>query len=187
MDVTVLHSDVVYRGRLSSVRLDRVRFPDGTESDREVVEHLDAVAVVPLHDDGTVTLLRQYRHPLGGEVLEIPAGVCDVAGEPPQRTAHRELAEEVGLCAEALTPLVTMANSAGWTDELTTIYLATGLSHGDAPDGFAHEAEEAGMGVRRTGLGQAIAEVVGDDRADAKTVVGLLLARRDGSADRHNR
>lgn len=187
MDVTVVHSDRVYRGHLSSVRLDRVRFPDGTEASREVVEHLDAVAVVPLHDDGTVTLLRQYRHAMGGEVLEIPAGMCDVDGEPPQRTAHRELAEEVGLCAAALTPLVTMANSAGWTDELTTIYLATGLAGGNAPDGFASEAEEAAMAVERVALDAATAEVVGSDRADAKTVVGLLLASRRGSSQHHNR
>ena len=178
MKVTVADSDLVYAGHLSRVRIDRVRFPDGTESAREVVEHLDAVAVVPLHDDGTVTLLRQYRHPVAGEVLEIPAGVCDVEDEPPWATARRELAEEVGLGAVGLTPLVTMANSAGWTDELTTIYLATGLSQKGAPEGFASEAEEAAMAVVRLGLGAAIAEVVASDRADAKTVAGLLLAER---------
>ncbi|PSO46207.1 MAG: hypothetical protein BRC32_07110 [Actinobacteria bacterium QS_8_72_14] len=73
---------------------------------------------------------------------------------------------------------MTMANSAGWTDELTTIYLATGLSQKEAPEGFASEAEEAAMAVVRLGLGVAIAEVVASDRADAKTVAGLLLAER---------
>lgn len=178
MDITVTSSDLVYDGQLSRVRLDRVRFPDGSESSREVVEHLDAVAVVPLHDDRTVTLLRQYRHPLGVEVLEIPAGMRDVDDERPDRTAYRELAEEVGLHAGDLTPLVTMANSAGWTDERTAIYLATGLTATAAPDGFTAEAEEAGMTVVRRPLGEAVAEVVAASPADAKTLAGLLLAER---------
>lgn len=178
MNITVTSSDLVYDGQLSRVRLDRVRFPDGHEASREVVEHLDAVAVVPLHDDGTVTLLRQYRHPLGAEVLEIPAGMRDVADEPAERAAHRELAEEVGLHADELTPLVTMANSAGWTDERTAIYLATALTGTPAPDGFTAEAEEAGMAVVRPPLAEAIAEVQSAANADAKTLVGLLLTER---------
>lgn len=178
MDITVTSSELVYDGRLSRVRLDRVRFPDGSESSREVVEHLDAVAVVPLHDDRSVTLLHQYRHPLGVEVLEIPAGMCDVDDEPPDRTADRELAEEVGLQAGELTPLVAMANSAGWTDERTVIYLATNLTSTTAPDGFTAEAEEAGMTVVRRPLRQAVAEVVAASHADAKTLAGLLLAER---------
>lgn len=177
MDITVTSSELVYDGQLSRVRLDRVRFPDGSESSREVVEHLDAAAVVPLHDDGTVTLLRQYRHPLQAEVLEIPAGMRDVADEPAQRTAHRELAEEVGLHAGELIPLVTMANSAGWTDERTAIYLATGLTGTPAPDGFTAQAEEAGMAVVRPPLPDAVAEVVAASHADAKTLAGLLLAQ----------
>lgn len=184
MEITVTSSDLVYDGHLSRVRVDRVRFPDGSESAREVVEHLDAVAVVPLHDDGTVTLLRQYRHPLRAEVLEIPAGMCDVGGEPAERTAARELAEEVGLRAEGLTPLATMANSAGWTDELTTIFLATGLHGVDAPDGFTAEAEEAGMAIVRPPLADAVAEVAGAAHADAKTLAGLLLAERAGGGER---
>lgn len=184
MNVTVTASDLVYDGQLSRVRLDRVRFPDGSEASREVVEHLDAVAVVPLHDDGTVTLLRQYRHPLGSEILEIPAGMCDVDDEPAERTAHRELAEEVSLHAGELTPLVTMANSAGWTDERTAIYLATALTGTPAPEGFTAEAEEAGMAVVRPPLAEAVAEVVAAAHADAKTLAGLLLAERRPAAGR---
>lgn len=178
MDVTVTASDLVYDGHLSRVRIDSVRFPDRTESTREVVEHLNAVAIVPLHDDGTVTLLRQYRHPLRGEVIEIPAGMRDVADEPAERTAHRELAEEVGLRADVLTPLATMANSAGWTDELTSVYLATGLTGGGAPDGFTSQAEEAAMTVVRLSVEEALAEVVAGEHADAKTLAGLLLTDR---------
>ncbi|PSO46208.1 MAG: hypothetical protein BRC32_07115 [Actinobacteria bacterium QS_8_72_14] len=82
MKVTVADSDLVYAGHLSRVRIDQVRFPDGTESAREVVEHLDAAAVVPLHEDGTVTLLRQYRHPVAGEVLVSPLGPPPAASWP---------------------------------------------------------------------------------------------------------
>lgn len=186
MDITVTDSDLVYDGHLSRVRVDHVQFPDGSASQREVVEHLDAVGIVPLHDDRTVTLLRQYRHPLRAEILEIPAGMCDVDQEAGEATARRELSEEVGLDAGAIARLVTMANSAGWTDEATTIYLATGLAACDPPEGFTASGEEAGMTVTRMPLAQAIAEVVGADRADAKTLVGLLLAERAIDPARHH-
>lgn len=177
MDVDITESDLVYDGMLSRVRLDRVRFPDGSESEREVVEHLDAVAMVPLHADGTVTLLRQYRHPLGREVLEIPAGMLDQDGEPAAEAAHRELAEEVGLAAGSLRHLCTIANSAGWCDERTMIYLATDLRQVTAPEGFTAEAEEAGMSLQRLALAEALATVLAD-LADSKTLIGLLLAGR---------
>lgn len=183
MDITVTGSDLVYDGHLSRVRIDQVAFPDGSDAQREVVEHLDAVAVVPWHDDGTVTLLRQYRHPLRATVLEIPAGMCDVDDEAPADTARRELSEEAGLAAAAVTRLVTMANSAGWTDETTTIYLATGLRDCAAPDGFAAQAEEAGMHRVRLPLDAALAEVTASLPADAKTLAGLLLAERHGPGD----
>ncbi len=175
MHVEVLESAILLEGFRSRVRNDTVRFPDGSVAPREVIEHLDAVAMVPLHDDGTVTLLRHHRHPLGAEVLEVPAGVLDVPGEDPADAARRELAEEVGLAAEALTHLTTFANSPGWTDEITTVYLATGLDAAPAPPGFVAEGEEAGMRVERLPVAEAIAAVRAE-RSDAKTLIGLLLA-----------
>lgn len=166
----------VYEGVLSSVRVDTVRASDGVEFEREVIEHIDAVAIVPLTPEGEVLLLEQYRHPFGRRLLEIPAGVRDVPGEPLERTAARELAEETAHTAEALAPLTTIQNSAGWTDESTHIYLATGARESAAPDGFVAEHEEAWMTLVRVPLDEAVARVRRGQITDAKTVVGLLLA-----------
>ncbi len=175
MHVEVIDSAILHDGFRSRVRSDQVRFPDGSQGAREVIEHLDAVAIVPVHHDGTVTLLRHYRHPLTEEILEIPAGVLDVTGEDPADAARRELAEEVGLAADELTHLTTFANSPGWTDETTVVYLATGLTATAAPDGFVAEGEEAAMREERLPLGQAV-EAVRGERSDAKSLIGLLLA-----------
>jgi 8-oxo-dGDP phosphatase len=149
-------SEVVYDG-FSTVRVDRVRMPDGEVAEREVVEHTDAVGVVPLDAEGRVVLLRQYRHPVGETVLEIPAGKLDVDGEPREDAAARELLEETGLAADGLVELVTFTNSSGWTDEVTTVYLARVVRPGDVPEDFTATAEEADMEVVRMPLDEAVA------------------------------
>lgn len=170
-------SRITHDGDLSRVRVDRVRMPDGDAADREIVEHPDAVAVVPVDDDGRVVLVRQYRHVLRAAQLEIPAGKLDVDGEAPPDAARRELIEEVGLDATDLTELVCFHNSAGWTDEVTTVYLATGLTAATAPDDFVPKAEEADMEVVRLPLVEAIAMAERGELTDSKTLVGLLLTR----------
>jgi 8-oxo-dGDP phosphatase len=175
MGFEVESSAVTHEGHLSRLRVDRVRMPDGSSAEREVVEHPSAVAVVPVDDDGAVVLLRQYRHPVGDYLLEIPAGKLDVEDEPREATARRELLEEVGLQAEALEELVTFHNSSGWTDESTTIYLATGLREATA-EGFTAEAEEADMDVVRVPLADAAGMALRGEVPDAKTLIGLVLA-----------
>lgn len=172
-----LDSRVVHDG-WSTVRVDTIRMPDGDEADREVVDHVDAVAVVPLFEDGSVALLRQYRHPVGAYLLEIPAGILDVDGEPEADAARRELAEEVGLAAGRLDHLTTFHNSAGWSTERTHVYLGRDLSATERPDGFELEHEEADMEVVRIPLEDAVDGVARGEITDAKTVVGLLLAAR---------
>lgn len=166
----------VYEGKLSSVRIDTVGAPGGDQFDREVVEHVDAVAVVPLTPAGEVVLVRQYRHPVGELLLEIPAGICDVDDEPGQVTAARELAEETALAAEGLVRLTTVYNSAGWSDETTVLYLGTGVHPADRPEGFELEHEEAAMQVVTMPLDEAVAHVHDGSIKDSKTVIGLLLA-----------
>jgi 8-oxo-dGTP pyrophosphatase MutT (NUDIX family) len=170
-------STVTHDGELSRVRVDRVRMPDGSAADREVVEHPNAVAVVPVDADGAVVLLRQYRHPIRDYVLEIPAGKLDVASESPAQTARRELIEEVGLEAGALTELLTFHNSSGWTDEATTLYVATDLRAAKA-DGFTPAAEEADMEVVRLPLADAAAMALRGEISDAKTLIGVVLAHQ---------
>jgi len=172
----VVESRRAYDGALSGIRVDRVRMPDGEVVSREVVEHPDAVALVPVDAEGNVVLVRQYRHPLGEHLLEIPAGKCDVEGEEPAATARRELIEEVGLAAADLTELIRFHNSSGWTDETTTVYLATGLSAADPPGGYVAAAEEASIETVRVPLSEAVGRAERGELADAKTVIGLLLA-----------
>lgn len=167
---------VAFEGVFATVRVDRVRMPDGTVAEREVVEQDDAAAVVPLLGDGTVILLRQYRHPFTDYVLEIPAGKLDKAGEGPEATAARELIEETGYRAGTLERLTTFRNSAGWTDEVTTVFLGTGLTHEGVPDDFDREAEEEDMEIVRLPLDEAVTEVRAGTITDAKTIIGLLLA-----------
>ncbi|HEX2029504.1 MAG TPA: NUDIX hydrolase [Nitriliruptorales bacterium] len=150
--------------------------PDGSVGEREVVEQPDAVGVVPLAGDGTVLLLRQYRHPFGEYMLEIPAGKLDREGEDPQEAAARELTEETGFVADRLEPLFSFRNSAGWTDEVTHLYLARGLSNEGLPADFTPKAEEADMEVVRMPLADALAAVRDGTISDAKTVIGLLLS-----------
>lgn len=152
----------------------RFRGPDGDEFERDVVHHPGAVAVVPLHDDGTITLVRQYRASLDQDLLEVPAGLRDVAGEADDVTAARELREEAGLAAEHLERLVGFHNSPGFCDEHVAVFLATGLTA--VPDDRQGSEEEL-MTLERVPVATAL-EMVGDGRiTDAKTIIGLLLAR----------
>lgn len=176
MSFDVVSSEVVFDGKLSRMRLDEVRMPDGETATREVCEHLDAVAIVPVTEDGQVVLVRQYRHPVQAYQLEIPAGMLDVEGEPPEAAAHRELAEEVHLEADDLVELVRFRNSSGWTDETTTIYLAERARPSERPDSFEAVEEEADMEVVRMPLAEAVQMARQGQLVDAKTVIGLLLA-----------
>jgi 8-oxo-dGTP pyrophosphatase MutT (NUDIX family) len=166
----------VWQGRRITAAVAEVEGPGGDRFEREIVHHPGAVAMVPRHDDGTVTLVRQYRVAVGAEMWEIPAGLRDVADEPPTSTAQRELAEEVGLRAERLEPLATFHNSVGFCDEAVMIYVATGLS--EVPDD-RQGVEEQHMRVERVPLEEALAMVDDGRITDAKTVIALLtLARR---------
>jgi 8-oxo-dGDP phosphatase len=173
----VRDSRVVYDG-WSTVRVDTVAMPDGSVVDREIVQHVSAVAVVPLYADGTIVLLRQFRQPVGGHLLEIPAGILDVDGESLEDAAQREMAEEVGLRAGRMDHLTTFWNSAGWCDERTHVFLARDLEEADPPDGFVAEAEEAHMEIVRLPLAAVVEAVAAGEITDAKTIVGILLAAR---------
>lgn len=172
-----LSSETTHEGALSRVRVDSVRTPQGEVMEREIVEHNDAVGIVAFTPTGEVVLLRQYRHAVGGEILEIPAGKIDVDGESPLETARRELREETGLEAGELELLTVFRNSAGWTDEKTHVYLARNVAQVGLPDGFEPTGEEAEMEIVRLPYEDAVAAVRDGTITDAKTIIGLLLAR----------
>jgi len=171
----VLTTRYVHRG-FSQVRIDVLAGPGGVTFEREIVEHPDAVAMVAVDEFGRVLFVRQYRHPVGAPLLEIPAGTLDVPGERPADAAQRELIEEVGVRAQRIVPLGRMWNSAGWCDERTWFFLALDLRAAAAPDGFVAQDEEASMSIERIGLDEALAMVADGRIDDAKTVVGLLRA-----------
>lgn len=169
---TKVSEQEVHRGFRFTVNVARFRSAGGEEFDRDVVRHPGAVAVVPLHDDGTVTLVSQFRAALDGDLIELPAGLRDVEGEPDDETARRELAEEVGLAAGTLHHLVTFHNSPGFCDETVAVFLATELTEvGDDRQGIEEEA----MTVLRLPLSEALAMTRDGRITDSKTIIGLNL------------
>jgi ADP-ribose pyrophosphatase len=171
----------LFHGYLIQVGAARFAGPDGTEFEREIVHHPGAVVVVPVTDHGTAVMVRQFRAALEAELLEIPAGKRGVHGEPPEITAERELAEEVGLKAGRLDLLARFYNSPGFSDELTWLFLAQDLE----PVPIDRQgAEEQHMTVEEIRLSDVPAMIERGDIVDAKSIVGLSLASRvmDGTA-----
>jgi 8-oxo-dGDP phosphatase len=164
----------VYDGQIIDVRVDTVRMPDGTSADREVVRHADSVAVVALDGEQRVLLIRQYRHPVGGMLSELPAGLRDHDGEPPLETARRELAEETGVRAETWAALVDLHPSPGMSTETVRVYLATDLKAEDRAGDAA--AEEKDLAQRWLPLPQALEEVLSGAITNGLAVAGLLAA-----------
>lgn len=169
---TTLSSEEVFRGQIIKVFLDRVRLPSGNEGTREVVRHGGAVAVLPVFDDGRVLLVRQFRYALGRYMLEIPAGKLDVADEPPEECAKRELLEETGYVADRWSFLTRYATSAGFTDEWVGIYRAFGLRH----EGYDTDPDEGTVCEVVTG-DEALAMLHDGRIQDAKTIMALLWHR----------
>jgi ADP-ribose pyrophosphatase len=168
-----LDTQEIYRGHVIEVQRVRFAAPDGTEMIRDVVRHPGAVAVVPLLESGEVVLVRQFRAPFGTDVLEIPAGKLDVAGEDLAAAAQRELGEEVGLYAAKLEPLVRFHNSVGFSDEESHVFLATGLT--EVPRD-RQGPEELNMVEVRMALSDMTRAIAAGEITDAKTVLGLMAA-----------
>ena len=176
----VVTSERVYDGRVIALRRDEVSMPGDTTSVRDVVEHPGAVAVVALDEQQRVVLVRQYRHPVGRPLEELPAGILDVDGEPAHATVKRELAEEAGLAADQWDVLVDLLTSPGMSDEASRIYLARGLREVDRD---VQEHEEAEMTSSRVPLDDVVRRVLSGEYENSLLVAGALAAdraRRDG-------
>jgi 8-oxo-dGTP pyrophosphatase MutT (NUDIX family) len=182
----VTSSTVLARGQLLSVRRDMVRMPDGTQAGRELIEHPGSVAILALDEQDRVLLIKQYRHPAGALLWEIPAGLRDVAGEPVWQTAQRELLEETGYRAADWHVLADFFSSPGCSTERLRIFLARGLTEVPAAErDYVPEHEEAFLTTAWVPLDEAVARFAAGDLHNGVAGVGILsayAARQDGFA-----
>jgi ADP-ribose pyrophosphatase len=166
---TPLGGRVVHKGHFIELNVERFRFSDGEEVEREIVHHPGAVGVV-CHDGEQLYLVRQPREAVGDpDSLELPAGKLE-QGESALATAQRELAEEIGKAAETWEPLTSYYSSVGVMDEEVHVYLATGLS-----DRHAEAEENERIEIVRWPLSDIDGALVATH--DAKTIIGLLMLR----------
>lgn len=172
---------LIYEGAIWNLVVATFEAPTGEVFQRDLVRSPGSVAVVALVEGSKVVLVRQYRPAFEREIIEIPAGMRDIAGEPVAETARRELVEEVGLATDDLIPLTEMIPSVGMTDAVCTIFLAPDCR---AVPSNRQGPEEEAMEIITVELSEAIAMVDRGEITDAKTVTGLLLADRVRRRDR---
>jgi 8-oxo-dGTP pyrophosphatase MutT (NUDIX family) len=167
-----------FRGQVVALRTDQVRMSDGSIAVRDIVEHPGAVAIAALDELNRIVLVRQYRHPVGHFLDELPAGLLDIDGEPAIDAAKRELAEEAGLAASIWHTLVDVHTSPGGSDEAVRVYLARGLTVAAAQDGFVLADEELQLTVTHVPLDDAVQRVLAGDITNSLAVAGILAAAR---------
>ena len=169
---TQLTTRLVYDGQMLTVREDTVLLPDGKTARREWIQHPGAVVMIPMLDERTVLLERQYRYPLQRHFYELPAGKIE-PGEDPLATAKRELIEECGYTAGSWQHLTTLHPCIGYADERMELYLARDLTH----VGHAHDDGEF-LEVVPIALAEALAWVRNGRITDVKAIIGLLWMER---------
>ena len=165
----IINSQKVFEGRVFNVTVDTVKEGEVTYQ-REVVHHHGSAVIIPVFDDGTVVLVRQYRHPAVRYLLEVPAGTL-ADGERPDAGAARELQEELGLVAARLEKLSEFFVSPGFCEEKMWVYLATELS-----EGKQLLDEDEFLEIVRLPIVDALEMITSGEIQDAKTIIGLMLA-----------
>ncbi len=161
----------IYEGNIINVRVDTVRMYSGRDATREIVEHSHAVCIVPIDDGGNVVLVRQYRKPAEGALLEVPAGGVE-DGEVSEEAVLRELQEEIGYTADHLEHLSSFWVAPGWATEYMHAYLATGLR-----ESRLEGDEDENIEVVRLPFNEAVAMFKTGEINDGKTIAALLLAQ----------
>ena len=174
MDLTekTLESTTIFEGKIMTVLLDKAELPNGNTAAREVCVHPGGVGVLPLEEDGTVTLVRQYRYPFHELLLEIPAGKLDHGAEDQELAARRELSEETGLVAGEMIYLGKMYASPGFCTEVLHMYLARNLKQADC-----HPDEDEFLDIVKMPFEELLEQVMAGEIADAKTVATTLKTK----------
>ncbi len=168
----VHHSEITYRGRAFWVRVDEVEMKPGVIARLDIIDHPNAVTILPLDAEGNIWFIRQYRHSAGETLLELPAGTLK-PDEDPAAAANRELQEEIGMRANHLEELSTFWLAPGYSTELMHVYLATGLSASQ----LAQDEDEV-ITVEKVPAAEAPALAQRGRLRDAKSLVAVLLAAR---------
>lgn len=164
------HSKRIYKGRIVTLDVDTVTLPNGATIELEMIHHPGAAAVVPMKNDDTVILIKQFRYAAGGYIYEVPAGKLN-PGEDPKVCAARELEEEIGYQAASLELLASVLTTPGFTDEIIHIYFGTGLR--PATQNLDHDEV---IEIVELPLEKAIAYIQDGTIRDAKTIIGLQMA-----------
>jgi ADP-ribose pyrophosphatase len=172
MSFDVTHSENVYRGRVFDVRKDQLRLPDGRLVWLDIVDHRGAVTLVPVDAVGQVWFIRQYRHPAGIELLELPAGVIE-EGEAPEVSAQREIREEIGMAAGHFQKIGQFFLAPGYSTEEMHVFLATGLRE----DPLQPDEDEL-ISIEKIPFDQALQMAETGQIQDAKSLAAIFLARR---------
>jgi 8-oxo-dGDP phosphatase len=167
-----------FHGRMFDVVTDEVRMPGGGYANRDYMVHVGAVGVVALDDADRVVLVRQYRHPVGGFLWELPAGLIDVAGEELPSAAARELAEEADLVARDWRLLADVHVTPGSSNEVIRLFLARGLTPVADAERYERRDEEAELTTETVDLDRAVQMALSGEITNAACLVGVLSAAR---------
>lgn len=168
--IELIQSESKYQGKAFSIRKDQVRWPNGNISNLDIVEHSGAVTILPLDDQNQVWFVRQYRHAIKTELLELPAGTLEV-GEPPSACASRELQEEIGMGAEKIQEIGQFFLAPGYSTEFMHVFLATGLYESVLP-----ADDDEFLSIERIPLQEVLQMAKNSQIYDAKTLAVLFLA-----------
>lgn len=174
-DSTTIASHRIYSGKIVTLDIDQVRFPDGSTGEMEMIRHPGAAAVLPFlsdpaGDDPQIMLIKQFRYAAGGYLYEVPAGKLE-KDEDPEECAARELREETGCTAQRIQHLFTTFTTPGFTDEQIHVFIAVGLTRGEAQT----ERDEF-LEVHTMTLSRALQMIQQGDIRDAKTALAILYA-----------
>jgi len=164
-----LSSQLIYEGRAVKLRVDTVEMPSGRQTTREIVEHVDCVAIVAIDSNDNVLLVNQFRKPVEKELLEIPAGVIE-PGEEAMATVHRELREETGYLPRKVERLGGFYSTPGYCTEYLYLYLATDLTPSQL---YAEDTEN--IRLIRVPISQVPSLIASGSICDAKSIAGLLI------------
>ncbi|MDD8017547.1 MAG: NUDIX hydrolase [Bacteroidota bacterium] len=175
MHFKLLQREKKYRGKIVDLTVDRLEYPSGNKTFREIIEHPGGAVVCCLFENRDILLIKQYRHPIAKEVIELPAGKLD-PNENPLHCAQRELQEETGYEAKKWTKLTSILTTPGFCNEVLHIFLAQDVSLSEK--GQALEEGEASIQLFRLPIVEAMAMIEREEIIDGKTIVGIMLGAR---------